>query len=85
MGFPSRSKDTLLGKAVLGKFLGKTNRSSEGAAFMQSAIAGGMKVLGAHNPVMIEWQEMLAQFLKEEGRYNEAAGAEGFWKCMDMG
>ena len=60
---------------MLGKFLGKTNRTSEGASFMQSAISGGMRVLGAHNPVMIEWQEMLAQFLKEEQRYHEAAGA----------
>lgn len=67
--------DTLFGKSVLAKFLGSINRTEESLELFQNAVAMGIKVLGAHNPVMIEWHEILATLLQSQGRLSEAAGS----------
>jgi len=67
--------DTLVGKAVLAKFLGGINRSDDSLQLYESIISAGTKVLGSHNPILIEWHEILATLLQTHGRLHEAAGS----------
>ncbi|CAE7235597.1 unnamed protein product [Symbiodinium natans] len=66
--------DTLFGKVVLAKFLADQDRVSEARPLFQDAVTAGLKSLGAHNPVMLDWQERLALLLRREGLQQEAAG-----------
>ncbi|CAE7171266.1 unnamed protein product, partial [Symbiodinium pilosum] len=66
--------DTLFGKVALAKFLADQDRVSEARPIFEDAVAAGFKALGAHNPVMLDWQERLALLLGRQGIHQEATG-----------
>jgi len=66
--------DTLFGKVMLAKFFARHDRPSEALPLFRDVVAAGFKTLGAHNPVMLDWQERLAGLLRRQGHRHEAAG-----------